>query len=229
MRVGGVLAVIDRDNRSDAEVSQLSSHQDLVVTETRDFETMMIRSPALSALISEVIKPSATDYQDPETIANWVRSYVLKAATPLGLLRNYSQSRNLGWSFQQVARNAHIFIVFERQSPAVNIEKMVRLVSRSDDVNLEAVNFIRDGLAKMQMPWRVVQGHDCVTLLQYILPVANSHFSKSHLGNPGKYDSVIRAAFAAELTSTHIYQFFLHWQNTHTPYRVLPAGRTTNQ
>lgn len=218
----GVLAVIDRDYRSQSEVDELCADYDLCVTDSRDFETMMLCSQALESVVSEYF-PARDRNQPLPHVTQWIRKYLLEAALPIGLLRKYAAETKLGWSFRDASAHPERYIEFAELRAYVNEEKLIELVSLKDSESANATHFLENARASLSDPWRIVQGHDCVSLLEFILPIAHHRFRNNVDSRPVRVDiaQILRTAFKAEIQNTNIFQFFKRWQFNNLPYRIL--------
>jgi hypothetical protein len=97
----GVLAVLDQD--LDALFEGVPTHRNIVVTDATDVEVMMIRSSAFDSVVWELgslekLRELATRGFDP-------RSFIVRAARRIFILKFMSRRENLGLRFRDLRLN----------------------------------------------------------------------------------------------------------------------------
>lgn len=131
------------------------------VTDTRDSESMMLKSNALEDVISE--------YSDPDRIEEYekefgpVRDAVLRSAYPLGLLMYVSEKNGLKLSF----KNLDFETFISRRTMGCDRRRMV------DEVIYNSVDCTRSARTILSLlekekeydPWLVCRGHDITAIL----------------------------------------------------------------
>jgi hypothetical protein len=211
----GAMAIIDKDFDEMDNISINSVN--ILFTDSHDFETMIVESPALEKVLIEYGSDKKLAKQWPN-----IRSSLLKAALPLGYVRWLSHSKyKIGLDFDKL--NYSNFI--EPKSYSCNISALITiLISRSRGAKISAKAWeteISDLLHMAQYnPWHVCCGHDLVAILTYGL--------KKMFGNRrSKYieadviDSALRVGYELSyFVKSNLYLSIRNWE-IKSGYKVL--------
>jgi Protein of unknown function (DUF4435) len=206
-KIPGVLAIVDAD--ADHLEGTVSNSPDVITTETRDVEGLLLRSPALEKVLNE---HGGTSQFPP-----LARDLILDAALPLGYLRCVA-IRNR-WSLDFKILNFGAFV-----DPAA-IKSDVR--KTCEEVSLRNPGFGRtadDLLAEISRiadsnhdKWQVAQGHDMVAILAKAVSFRSKKQFYGH-----DLEAHLRLAFEATfLVATKLYEAICAWQKRNLPFVVI--------
>ena len=210
-RFSGAVGIVDDDYDRLLGIPQPSPN--LISTETRDLEGILLRSSALEKVLAEYGDPVKIEAFEAR-VGMSVREALLARAFPLGRLRWYSLRTGMHVAFEKLVPSR--FIDVEQWSFD---EAQLLTTALAQGVLPE-----RDELVKQlnAMPeanlWDICQGHDMVDILGLGL--------ESRLGNrnPGRdrTASTLRSGMEkAELSSTQLYARLCKWEDVNVPFRVL--------
>jgi len=155
-----VIGIVDSD--SDRLNDVVYGHP-LFMTDCRDLETMMLRSSALTHVLSE--------YADPNKLSSFVNRYggirdvLISACYPLGVLMYLSEENEYGLSFRDIEHQQFV----DKKNLRTDTETMVNaVVKNSPHVRVGTdtlMTHLRKELKKEHDPWNVCRGHDLVAVL----------------------------------------------------------------
>lgn len=133
-------------------------------TDTHDVETMIFKSPALDNILWEYgDQDRLRDFQEKR--GKDVRSVLLEACYPIGLLMYLSLRNNYELSFRDLDHCGFI----HSSTLVVDLEKMVDCIYSQSNFAKEKKKVImralRQELGKRMDPWQVCRGHDMVDVL----------------------------------------------------------------
>jgi hypothetical protein len=206
-KVPGVLAIIDAD--TDHIEGKISKHPDVITTEVRDVEGLLLRSPALEKVINEHGGASQFPAQPREVL--------LSAALPLGYLRCVAL-RN-GWSMNFKILNFGAFInaatiVSDSKSMCEEVLRCNLGFGRTADELLKEIAQITDS---RHNKWHVAHGHDMTRILAKAVSFRSKRtFAGDELG------SQLRLAFdIASFVATAMFAAICAWQKKNVPFVVI--------
>jgi len=210
----GVLAVVDADFDILEETVLLS--QNLLLTDTHDLETMLLKSPALEKVLRE-----HGSTEKIERFAQDIRQTLLESAKIIGYLRWASLKFNYCLKFEGLAFNDFV----EKKTLALNESKLIQTVkNKSQKLGLDEQQ-IRANMDSLktdtQDMWYVCCGHDMISILSIGLCKALGSFS-SQKADPNVLESYLRVAYeSAHFRETKLYRSIQTWEQTNKPFEVL--------
>jgi Protein of unknown function (DUF4435) len=208
----GALGVCDDDGAS------LEGHRpvspNLIVTECRDLDTLLVRSPALERLLAEYGDRSAI--QRFERAHGPVRDNLARLALPFGRLRWLSTRERLGIDFDKLTPFRFIKPDWSFKAGDDLLSAAAKQV-HADARDLDA----RAAALPAVDPWRVCQGHDLLAILALGL-------DKGALGTRSPGSAQIASLLRASLDEAHWQKSRLvadihRWETDNTPFTVLRA------
>lgn len=206
----GVVGLVDDDCDRLRGISHGSAN--IVHTDARDLEGVLLRSGALDKALSE--------FGDPGKISEFERAdgkrvaqALLERALPLGTLRWYSYVTNVGIDFKSLHPARFINQATWSFDRIALIDAAIELGGLPPRATLES----KLSELKAQDPWHACQGHDLVAILSIGLA--------QRLGNknPGyeRIAGVLRAGLEdAELQNLNIHAELRSWESANSPFRV---------
>jgi Protein of unknown function (DUF4435) len=225
---GGKLAVVGGIDRLDAQhfrgalgvcdddCASLDGHRpaspNLIVTEWRDLDTLLVRSPALERVLAEYGDTDAI--QKFEGTRGSVRDNLTRLALPYGRLRWLSTREHLG-------------IDFEKLKPVRFINPDWSL--KADDLMTVAADQLKVAPKDLEArvtalpavdPWLACQGHDLLAILALGLGKGGALGSR----NPGRdhIASMLRASLdSAHWVTSHLANEIRRWEGANPPFKVL--------
>ncbi|MEG4288663.1 DUF4435 domain-containing protein [Microcoleus sp. C2C3] len=211
----GVLAVVDADFDLLEETVLLS--QNLLLTDTHDLETMLLKSPALEKVLRE-----HGSTEKLERFAQDIRQTLLQSAKILGYLRWASLKFNYCLNFQNLAFNKFV----DDRTLILNESKLIQTVKNKSQMPGLDEQEIRANMENLktdtQDMWHVCCGHDMISILSIALCKA--------LGscNPQKVEANVleqdlRLAYESSyFCKTQLYAAIQQWEKNNQPFQVLP-------
>jgi len=213
----GLLAVVDADFWRLDGIEPTSPN--LLITDTHDLETMILKSPALEKLLIEF--GSDTKIKElVQRIGKSVRNILLDGGIQIGYLRWVSHKEKLSLKFEDITFGNFI----DNETLTIDISAMVTTVqnkSRRYDPNKEDLQKSMDGLANPSHdPWDVCSGHDLVCILSFglrkVLGTNNANAVKPEL-----IEKSLRLAYeAAYFFATQLYKSLRAWEKANQPFKV---------
>lgn len=213
----GVLALIDADfDRLDGAPQPAN----VVWTDTHDIETLLLRSPALDALLRE--HGSDTKRAHCEQQHGPIRHTLLRAGRTLGYLRWHSLRTNLSLRFEGIDVSR-----FVDDQLTVDASATIRYVLQHS--NKQQLKVVELGIAVDTLtapehdPWNVCCGHDLVAILSHALRKAigtrNTNDAKPEVLEMG-----LRLAFERRhFEQTTAYADIRAWETVNPPFVILAA------
>jgi hypothetical protein len=212
--VAGVLAVVDADFDILEKTVPLSPN--LLLTDTHDLETMLLKSPALEKVLRE-----HGSTEKIERFPQDIRQTLLESAKIIGYLRWASLKFKYDLSFEGLAFNDFV----EKKTLALNESKLIQTVkNKSQKLGLDEQQ-IRANMDSLktdtQDMWYVCCGHDMISILSIGLCKALGSFS-SQKADPNVLESYLRVAYeSAHFRETKLYRSIQTWEQTNKPFEVL--------
>jgi hypothetical protein len=224
MKVPGIVAIIDADFAVLGPFT--STNNSLYLTDTHDLETMLVKSPALEKVLSNLIPIG--DMHLVSHIAETVRKKAVEAGVILGYLRWISLEDKIHFGFKKLDL-----------SPLINNDldlKLEQLITEicdfSSDIDANSL-FVR--VAKLRSGqhdvWQICCGHDVVKVLSIIIPLVINEQCPS-LRSAREFrqitfdniDKDLRLSYEFEFfRNTFLYASLRDWEMSNVPYRVLPV------
>jgi len=212
--VAGVVAVVDADFDILEETLPLSPN--LLLTDTHDLETMLLKSPALEKVVTE--HGSA---EKIESFAKDIRQTLLESAKIIGYLRWASLKFNYCLKFEGLAFKDFV----DDKTLALNESDLIKTVknkSQKPGLDEQEIRANMDSLkTDTQDMWHVCCGHDMISILSIALCKALGSFS-SQKADPNVLESYLRVAYeSAHFRETKLYRYIQRWEQTNKPFEVL--------
>jgi hypothetical protein len=207
-RTKGVLAIVDGD--SDHLDNSLSGNPDVITTETRDIEGLLLKSPGFEKVLNEhgiTVQGS----QIPR------REDVLLAARTLGYIR-WLAFRS-GWSLDFKYLNFKSFI--DAYGIKCDDSKLAaEIMNKNPGFAVAGTAIVTDALrlaSPQHDPWQVANGHDMAKILAIVIATRRGQNITSK-----EIESNLRLAFANEhMMATKLFIAICNWQKTNKPFIVL--------
>jgi hypothetical protein len=212
--VNGIVGIIDSDfwNLEGSEPPT----SNLLITDLHDLETMILSSNALMLFLSEFGSYSNLKNLD-------IRDRLLKAATPIGLLRWISSPtrENLELNFKEIAFEQFINVT----SLEISINNLIdEVMDSSDDFSLDkrTIKLKINELAKIgHDPWQVCSGHDLIKI--FSIGLRNIFGNKK--GKALTHESIdcaLRLAYdKTQFMLTRLYKSLLYWEESNPPFKIV--------
>ncbi len=223
-RVAGVLAVID----ADYEMLNGGRVDSILVTDTHDLETLMIRSRALRKVAAAYLQDDAIP--DAGKIENDLRAALLAAGTRVGCLRWANDRKQLRLNFDGIDLGTCIdwdsMSVRRSDLVAAVCDNSRGLASRSC---AEIELMVAELESRAADPWMVCQGHDLARLLALLLPSVLGRMGYPEAAEKARryarYPAIQRelhlAYEARFFRDTRLYAEIRGWERLNPPYVVL--------
>jgi hypothetical protein len=213
--VGGTVALIDADY--DRLLGTLPNDPDLVITDTHDVETTLLRSHALDHVLRELGDRSRMAVTSP-------RQCLLDAASIIGAARLVC--RRLGWSVQFEGLDYEDIVDAKtlRVAPTELLRTLRGRQARAQPearITDDAEELIAQELARGHSPWDLCQGHDVVAILGLALRRVLGTRLDSEL-RPARLEMELRLAFdSADFKASAIHALFSAWEARNPGFKVL--------
>jgi hypothetical protein len=222
-----VLAVLDAD--FDRLENSLVERDDLVWVDFHDLDMLLLASPALEKVLSEL--PSPKKREDFEKAHGPIRQALLERARDLGRFRLLSKRKQLGLTFRKRHEDAWKYLDYEKFCPrkdwSFNRQKMIKVVCDfSQRHDLDATQLAQDiETIACDDLWELCVGHDLVGLLCVGL--------HSKLGSKqpelASFERELRLAFEwDDLKASKMYAALRAWEQAHHAVKVLKHSSDTD-
>src|SRR4028119_78327 len=210
----GVLAVVDADFDILEETVLLS--QNLLLTDTHDLETMLLKSPALEKVLRE-----HGSTEKIERFPQDIRQTLLESAKIIGYLRWASLKFKYGLKFEGLAFNKFV----DDRTLILDESKLIQTVknhSQKPGLDEQEIRGNMDSLkTDTQDMWHVCCGHDMISILSIAFGKALASFN-SQTANPNVLEQYLRVAYeSAHFRETKLYRYIQRWEQTNKPFDVL--------
>lgn len=216
----GVLAVVDADFwRLEGKVP---GSPNLLITDTHDLETMILKSPALDKVLAEYGSTKKIQ-QLTEHEGKNLRQLLLACACPIGYLRWISQTEELSLRFEDIRFSRFI----DSDCLALDIAKMIKTIKdKSCRHDLEE-EVLKSSICELSDadhdPWDVCCGHDLVCILSEGLRKAIGSKNLRDV-KPDRLERALRLAYEfAHFTATQLCASLRAWESANRPFQVLPT------
>lgn len=225
----GLLAILDADFWVlEHKPPQIAN---LVLTDTHDLETMMLKSPALEKLLDEwVSEEKAKDFVKKR--GKDIRTTLLEMGELLGYLRWVSLRDNYRLSFQKLDFKK---LVILKSFVFVSCEKMIKVVKNNtiakstpeerhkkysiDEKIIEAS--IRELKSETHDRWHVCCGHDLLCILSIGLRRVLGNYNAKEV-DPEVLERELRLAYESSyFVKTDLYKSIEAWELANQPFNVL--------
>jgi len=207
---GGVVGVVDDD--CDGLRSVVRPSTNLLYTDARDLEGVLLRGSALRKVLAEYGDRKKVEYFESQ--GETVRDALLRLCLPLGRLRWFALANGVDVNFKRLSVKQFVDVYSWAFDESALLSAVVRQGKAQD------LGVLQRELAKLVCsdPWLVCQGHDLVQILGYGL--------ERVLGNenPGekKIGALLRAGLEEdEFRGLGLYRDVRSWESANPPYCVL--------
>ncbi len=210
----GVLAVVDADFDILEETVLLS--QNLLLTDTHDLETMLLKSPALEKVLRE-----HGSTEKIERFPQDIRQTLLESAKIIGYLRWASLKFKYDLSFEGLAFNDFV----DKKTLALNESKLIQTVknkSQKPGLDEQEIRANMDSLkTNTQDMWYICCGHDMISILSIALCKALGSCNSKEVER-NVLEKYLRVAYeSAHFRETKLYRSIQRWEQTNKPFEVL--------
>lgn len=212
-RFGGVLGIVDDDCDSLMDVEY--GTENLVRTDGHDLECLLCRSSALMMVLAEYGDESKISRFE-ENAGTDVRGALLARALVFGRLRFAALRNRLDINSSAISVQRFV----DGETWTVDERGLVRAVVKDGSPCDE--NMVERCVAQLVVadPWRVVRGHDIVSILRIglgrVLGNVRAGVGDEHIS------SVLRSGFtSADLQATTLWTDMRVWEDGNDPFRIL--------
>lgn len=210
----GVLAIVDAD--FDRLETAVNNRPNLLLTDSHDLETMLIKSPALNKVVSE--------FGSEEKITQFaqdIRAVLLKSGISLGYLRWISQCDELNLTFEGIVFSK---FVNERTLIIKEIDLIEEVKKKSQAFFLKNEDLQQRLISRKNNshdPCQVCCGHDLVEILSFGLRKTIGSNKPSDVEADSLERSLRLAYEEAYFRGTHLYLEIRKWESNNQPFKVL--------
>lgn len=168
-RIGGVMAIVDDD--MDSILGRASPSNNVMVTDERDLEAMLLSTIALEASIGELIDPRLISRYEKAQGATF-RECVIERGSWFGRLRLVSASSRLGVDFHQLSPWKYV----DASTWEVDVDRLVNDFSLLANITRAQTDELQGKLPNVG-PWSLISGKDAMDLILIALQGLFAHRS----------------------------------------------------
>lgn len=208
-----VVGVVDRDYRE--PLNTLPESSNVLLTDLRDLECMMIDTPAFSRVVREI--GTQEKIRSIGGVAG-VKQKIIDAAGKLGALRFYSQFTSAHWNFKQIDLAKFV----DKKTLDVDEGKLIAHLrgcqrpghkKLSPDTLVHAQRACNEALCSKKKKYFVhelllCRGHDLTNLLSY---AARSCCGSTNDVDSERVESMLRIGFVQYFPRTRLHQNMSEW------------------
>ena len=216
--VVGVLAMVDKD--CVLLNGDLLDDPNIVYTDSHDLETMMIQSPALEKVLSEY----GSEHKIHIYEKNWatsVRESLVRAATPIGILRLCSSRRSLNLKFEGCNYSAFI----DKDTLSVCVPEMAQEIinkTRNHSITVQSLlSYLEYDLDHSVDAWDAVCGHDVTEVLSLSLRKLFGSCNANDVTARSLERSLRLAYERTHFMESRLFQRLKDWEANNPPYRII--------
>ena len=211
----GVLAIVDADFW--ILEGTVPSSPNLLLTDTHDLETMLLKSPALEKLLLE-----HGSEQKIKDFAKDIRQTLLESAKVIGYLRWASLKFDYYLKFEDLAFRKFV----EEGTLVLNKSDLIKTVkdkSQKPGLDERKIQQKMDSLTTTtQDMWYVCCGHDMIGILSIAL-CKELGSCKPQKVEPNVLEQDLRLAYESSyFCKTQLYAAIQQWEKNNQPFQVLP-------
>lgn len=210
----GVLALVDADFWIVEKTSLPSPN--LIITDTHDLETMIIKSPALDKIVSEFGHAGKL-----EKLNRNVRSILLEKCVVIGCLRLINARSNLTLDFKNLSFNKFI----DSSTLNVNVSELIRILKARSLSPALSESMLRQQIRDIENenydPWQICCGHDLVSLLSIGLSKLFGSTNARDIQVEPLEKSLRLAYESAYFVTTGVYKKLIKWETSNPPFKIL--------
>jgi len=210
----GILAIVDAD--FDLLEGKLPSSPNILLTDTHDLETLLLRSPALEKLLIEY---GSKEKLEKKLEGRDVRAILLENGKPIGYLRWVSLRDKIALTFE----NLDFGKFLDKKTLTLNLQLLVKTVK--DKSNRPDLLDLQDKIEQLKCAdhdaWHVCCGHDLICILseglRHILGSNDAKDVKEEL-----LEKSLRLAYEeAYFSETKLFLALQNWEKAHQPFALL--------
>ena len=218
----GILGVIDAD--FDRIEGREWGSRNLILLETHDLETLLIRSRALDQVLVEF-----GSQEKIEKFGRNIRDTLVAAAISIGCLRLHSLRTRLNLKFQGLR-----YVMFiDAESLSINCHSLAQQVlnrSQRFDLSIEHLEeAIRSHELAGQDPWQICSGDDLVSILALALRKALGTNNSTEVSNEILCKSLRLAYPDDDFARSQLIDDLRGWAHRNPGYEVLVAVQRNAQ
>ena len=211
---GGVLAIVDADFWILEDT--IISNPNLLLTDTHDLETMLLKSPALEKVLSE-----HGSEEKIQLFAKDIRQTLLESAQVIGYLRWVSLKFNYGLKFEDLAFKKFI----NEKTLAINESELIKTVKNNSQLLGLDEKEIRAKMGSLQTNvqdmWYVCCGHDMISILSIALCKSLGTRNSKQVESDVLEKDLRLAYESSHFRLTQLYIAIQDWETTNQPFQVL--------
>ncbi|MBP0021338.1 MAG: DUF4435 domain-containing protein [Cyanobacteria bacterium SBLK] len=214
-----ILAIVDAD--FDRILPPSYNSPNLLRTDTRDLETLLLRSPALDKIVTEFVsEEKMAQFQDN------LRTKLLEAGKLMGYLRLISEEETLNLKFDNLTFSKFV----NEQTMKIDESKLIKAIQeKSTEYSLQKEEFqqkLKDKQKNNYDLWQLCCGHDLIAILsvglrKVLRKVNESKVSREEI-KPDSLERILRLAYEVRFfQDTQLYTDIQEWENINSPLQVL--------
>lgn len=209
----GVVGLVDADFDHIERRFAISSN--IIVTELHDLECIQLQSKGFESLLVEYgSKPKL------ENFAPDIRDVLIRAASPIGYLRLYSERNGISLRFKGM--NYSKFI--DKQTLSIDLHALISQVkNRSHNQTISEVQ-LADGVRELEKseydPWQICTGTDILNILSIGLRHILGNNNATDVQDVGLRRSLRLACSKEDFDNTKLKQRFCEWEARNKSYRI---------
>jgi len=216
--IHGVLAIVDAD--FDVIQGQIPSSPNVLYTDTHDFETLIIKSPALEKVLSEFGSENKIE-QFKQNVGKDVRTVLLECGTPIGYLRWASLQNGYFLKFEGLDFRKFLDQVNLTISEAKLIKAVKDKSQRHDIPNDQIKNSLQELKRGDHDLWHLCCGHDLASILSVMLHRAIGTNDTGDI-SPVLIERSLRLAYERlHFQQTQLYVSIQRWEEANEPFVIL--------
>lgn len=215
-KFGGVVAIVDADLFHLENIVPESPN--LLLTDTHDLETMILRTDIFDKIVSEFV--------DADRVASFegpIKTKLLENSLILGYFRwvNSRFKEDLNLDFRDLPFNKFInqkYFKIELN----NLIEEVKLKSDNYAIDNNRIKFLIGELLKQDHdPWQVCRGHDIVNILSFGLNNVFG-FGRDFPTKPEKIEKILRISYGSSyFGKTILFNSINRWESINTSFKIL--------
>ena len=213
----GVLALVD----ADFDVLEgLPSTENVLLTDTHDLETMIIKSPALAKVLREFgSQNKITTFE--QNAKKSITTMMLESGIYLGYLRWVSLRYRLSLTFEELDFEKFV----SKEKLILDISKLIKAVKDKSQKQGLLESDVRGKMKQLENasldPWHICCGHDLVHILSLGLTKAIGTHNTREV-TPEIVEKLLRLAYERSyFVKTQVYLLVRKWEQDNTPFTIL--------
>ncbi|HEY9809889.1 MAG TPA: DUF4435 domain-containing protein [Halomicronema sp.] len=220
-KFAGVLAIVDADFWHLEGTKPQSSN--LVLTDTHDLETMILKSPALEKVLAEFGSENKIKTV-PEKFKKDIRRLIIEAGVCLGYLRWISLQENLSLKFEGLSFNKFV----DDKTLIVDEYALIKAVKNNSQKPSLDERDIQRKIQKLKKEgydgWCVCRGHDLMKILSIALCKLLGTNDTTDVKSE-QLEKVLRVAYErAYFCQTKLYTAIQEWEKVNQPFQIIFTG-----